>query len=393
MKISPLVSIFLVVLVDILGVTIIFPLLPFYAQRFGASAFVVGQLISTFGLFQLISGPILGALSDRVGRRPVLLVSQLGTFCAYLLLASAQSLPIIFLSRAIDGITAGNITVAQAYISDVTKPADRAKAFGLIGVAFSVGFLLGPGISGFLASFDHRYPIYAAAALSATSILATTFLLKRLPPPENARKGLGIDWRGYVACLRKPELRRLLLQFFAFAFAFSLYFSGFALFAERRFLYNGAPFGPREVGYCFAFSGLMGLLIQSGPLGVLVRRFGEPLLAAVGFTIMAAGILALGQVQALLWINAAVGLIAVGSTLARPSLTSLISQSIEPSRQGMAMGLMQMLVSFAQVAAPIASGLLIERALLVPWTWIAAFLSLVGLRLMRGRRDFGSSVR
>src|SRR6266550_2363064 len=175
-KRSPLTSIFLIILVDILGLTIILPLLPFYAESLGATPRVVGLLVSAYALCQLIAGPPLGHLSDRIGRRPVLLVSQIGTCIGFLILAYAHTLWVVFLARIIDGLTAGNLTVAQAYIADVTDTENRTKSFGFIGIAFGMGFLVGPGISGFLAQFNPTYPIFAAAALSFTSIMCTYFL-------------------------------------------------------------------------------------------------------------------------------------------------------------------------------------------------------------------------
>src|SRR5262245_19243568 len=165
MKKSPLLSIFLIVLVDVLGLTIILPLLPFYAESLGATPISVGMLVSAYAICQLIAGPPLGALSDRVGRRPVLLVSQIGTFIGFLILASAQTLWVVFLARIIDGLTAGNLTVAQAYISDVATPQNRARSFGLIGISFGLGFLVGPAIAGLLARFGNQAPILAAAGL------------------------------------------------------------------------------------------------------------------------------------------------------------------------------------------------------------------------------------
>ena len=257
MKKSPLLSIFLIVLVDVMGLTIILPLLPFYAESLGATPSIVGMLVSAYALCQLIAGPPLGQLSDRVGRRPVLLVSQMGTLAGFLMLAFAQSLWLVFLARIIDGLTAGNLTVAQAYISDVTEPQNRAKAFGMIGVAFSLGFLVGPALSGFLAPYSNQYPIFVAAALSFTSIMCTYFLLPSAPVHPKPEGEKSRRWKSYVEAFSDGTLAPLMWQFFAFAFAFAMFISGFALFAERRFVYHSTPFGAKEVGYVFAYLGLV----------------------------------------------------------------------------------------------------------------------------------------
>ena len=263
---SPLLAIFLIVSVDVLGLTIILPLLPFYAEKLGASPAVVGLLVSTYALCQLIAGPILGRMSDHMGRRPLLLVSQLGTFIGFLILAYANVLWLVFLSRIIDGATAGNLSLAQAYISDVTKPEERAKSFALIGIAFGMGFLMGPAISGFLVQYSYQYPIFAAAALSATSILSTYFLLPRHTPvsADTPRKFTVLDWGNYLRYFREPALGPLLWQFLAFALTFSLFMTGFPLFAERRFLWQGHPFGAKEVGYVYAYLGFLGVILQGG---------------------------------------------------------------------------------------------------------------------------------
>src|SRR4030095_2853356 len=171
MKKSPLLSIFLIVLVDVLGLTIILPLLPFYAEGMGATPRVVGLLVSAYAVCQFLAGRPLGHLAARIGRRPVLLVSQIGTCIGFLILAYAQTLWVVFLARIIDGLTAGNLTVAQAYIADVTDPSNRTKSFSIIGIAFGLGFLVGPGISGFLAQFAPPYPLFAGAGLSSPSVL------------------------------------------------------------------------------------------------------------------------------------------------------------------------------------------------------------------------------
>jgi DHA1 family tetracycline resistance protein-like MFS transporter len=177
-KNGALLTVLLIVFVDILGFTIMIPLLPFYAESLGATPFVVGMLSSIYGLCSLISGPILGDLSDRYGRRKILLLSQIGTCIGFIILALSRILWVVFLSRIIDGITAGNLTVAQAYISDVTKPQERTRAMGMIGASFGLGFILGPAISGILVQFGHAAPIWASAALSFISIIGTIVFLK-----------------------------------------------------------------------------------------------------------------------------------------------------------------------------------------------------------------------
>ncbi len=232
---SPLLPIFLIVVVDILGFTIILPLLPFYAERLGATPTLVGTLVAIYAVCQLISGPILGQLSDRFGRRPVLLISQAGTLAGFIMMAFADTLWMVFLARAIDGATAGNLTTAQAYISDVTKPEERARSFAIIGVAFGFGFLVGPGISGYLSHFSYQAPLWAASAMSFTSIVFTFFLLPREEPvhqqgsddqpgPGGKRLSL-ISWGQYGQYFRIPQISRLLWQWSCFSLSFSTFIS------------------------------------------------------------------------------------------------------------------------------------------------------------------------
>jgi DHA1 family tetracycline resistance protein-like MFS transporter len=380
---SPLLSIFLIVLVDVLGLTIILPLLPFYAESMGATPQTVGLLVSAYAICQLIAGPPLGHLSDRVGRRPVLLISQIGTCIGFLILAFAHSLWVVFLARIIDGLTAGNLTVAQAYISDVTESEYRTRSFGIIGIAFGLGFLVGPGISAILAQFSNTYPIFAAAGLSLTSIVCTYFLLPAVVPhphPERERPVSG--WHAMAQSFKDKELAPMLWQFFAFTFAFSTFFSGFALFAERRFTYNGNPFGPREVGYVFAFSGLVGVLIQGGGMGRLVKAFGESRLVKIGFAAMAAGFALMAAVQGISYLLVAIALLTFGSAILRPSLTALITMRAARHRQGMVIGLMQSLMSVAQIVAPVVAGGLIQAQLLSTWAFAGSIFCTIGWALI-----------
>jgi MFS family permease len=381
---SPLLPIFLIVSVDVLGLTIILPLLPFYAERYGASPAVVGLLVSLYALCQLIAGPMLGRLSDHMGRRPLLLVSQVGTFIGFLILAYANALWLIFLSRAIDGITAGNLSLAQAYISDVTEPENRAKSFGLIGIAFGMGFLVGPGLSGFLSKYGYQYPIFVAAGLSALSILATYFLLPAVTPvaadEATPRKFTVFDWSNYARYFREPGLGRLLWQFFAFTFAFSMFMSGFPLFAERRYQWHGEPFGPQQVGYVYAFLGFLGVILQGGLIGRLVKLVGEDRLARLGFLLGLVGLAALGFTYSVPLLLVASAVASSGTGIIRPTLTSLITQKAGRSEQGVILGLTQSLNSISAIAAPALAGFLIDHALLS--TWAVAGGVVCGLALL-----------
>jgi len=406
---SPLLAIFLVVVVDVLGLTIMLPLLPFYAEHFGASPTVVGLLVSTYALCQLLAGPVLGQISDHVGRKPVLLASQVGTFAGFLVLAYAPSLFFVFLGRVIDGLTAGNLSIAQAYIADVTAPKERARAFAVIGIAFGIGFLVGPGLSGYLsAHYGFHVPILCAAGLSLTSILGTTFLLPAVPPrPEGERPAAPIgqqeedapvapggtrlrlfDWGTYAQYFRRPVLGGLLWEFFLFTFAFASFTGGFALFAERRYAWHGVAFGPKQVGYVFTYAGLLGIVVQ-GSLrsGWPVRVFGEVRLVTFGFAAAAAGYTILGLSHAVPTLLIAATFSSLGNGLIRPALTSLITQQVGRGEQGVVLGLNQSLMSIAQIVGPAIAGALIDRGWLSTWAFWTALITVVALVLNRTARE------
>jgi MFS family permease len=387
---SPLLAIFLIVAVDVLGLTIMIPLLPFYAEKMGATATEVGLLIGIYAACQLFSGPMLGRLSDHMGRKPLLLVSQAGTFVGFVITAFAPSLWVLFLARAIDGCTAGNLSLAQAYISDVTRPEDRAKSFGIIGIAFGLGFLIGPAISGLLAKYDYRYPIFAAAALSATSIL-TTYLLLPSVTPGGARAGAGpsgpggkrlslVQWGAYVEYFRQPALATKLWQFLSFAFGFSMFIAGMPLVLERRLTWAGMPFGPEQVGYTWAFAGLLGICLQGPALGRLVKRFGERALNRAGFMGYVGGYALLAFCHSIPMLALATLVTSIGG-LVRPTLTSLITQAAPREEQGVVLGLTQSLNSVALIIAPPLGGFLIEHGWLTVWGLSASAVALVGLML------------
>ena len=386
---SPLLPIFLTVFVDVLGLTLMLPLLPFYTEHFGGSPLTVGLLIASYGFCQLISGPILGRISDRVGRKPVLLVSQAGTFLGFVTIGFANTLWMLFLGRILDGLTAGNLSIAQAYISDVTRPENRTRAFALIGIAFGSGFLIGPAISGILAQrFGYATPAFAAAALSLLSIVLTATLLPRNPirpdepdlpaatvpgarPPPPPAGSRSLSFGKFFS---RPLPRRRLLEFFAFTLSFSTLIGGLALFLNRRFGFN-----VENVGWVYAFSGLIGGFIQGGIIGRLVKRYGEAKLALAGFVTMAVGYCFLGlafQIPVLLVLVAISGF---GVAVTRPALTTLLTKSVSRDEQGAALGVSQSLSSIAQIVGAPVAGLLIQHGWLAAYGLAAGSVALVGV--------------
>jgi len=198
-----LLPVFLIVLVDVFGMTLVIPLLAIYAETFHATPLQATMLVSVFAACQLISGPVIGHMSDRVGRKRMLLISQIGTFIGFIVMARAAALWMLYVARVLDGSTAGNLSLAQAYISDHTEPSQRAKSFGLIGIAFGVGFFIGPSLTGYLsAKYSMTTPIYLAAVMSATSILCTATLLKGNTANDNGDDGIDIDAPGTTVTRR-----------------------------------------------------------------------------------------------------------------------------------------------------------------------------------------------
>jgi MFS family permease len=381
-----LLPVFLIVLVDVFGMTLVIPLLAIYAETFHATPLQATMLVSVYAACQLISGPVIGHISDRVGRKKMLLISQIGTFIGFIVMGRARALWMLYVARVLDGATAGNLSLAQAYISDHTEPSQRAKSFGLIGIAFGIGFFIGPSLTGFLsAKYGMTTPIYLAAVMSATSILCTATLLKGGPQSHHAfdDREAALHWRTYTKYFGRPGLRERLLQFLFFITSFSFFISGFALFAERRFTYEGRPFGPREIGYVFGYVGFLGIILQGGLIGRLVKRFGESALVAAGFIALVIGYFGLGIASSFALLMVTGTLAAFGNGVIRPALTSLITQQAGRQEQGVVLGITQSLMSMASIVTPIVGGLLIEKQMLKEWAWAAAGLAAIGVALSR----------
>jgi MFS transporter, DHA1 family, tetracycline resistance protein len=375
--------IFLIVVVNLLGFGIIIPLLPFYAQSLGASPFTVGLIFATYSVCQLVANPILGALSDRHGRRPILLYSILGTAASFMLLALAGNVVLLFLARAIDGLSGGNISTARAYVADVTEGDDRARGFGLIGAAFGIGFILGPALGGALSRFGYAAPAWAAAGLALlASALTFLWLPETVRGPRDGREAPPPQRVGDL--LGRAGVRRLLALDFGYWVAFAVYQTTFALFVAQRFGFDAVA-----TGQALALAGVVNMLVQLKVMPALASRVGERVTLAAGLGFGAAGLSAVAISPSVPVFLAGVVLASLGVGLAGPSLVTLLSETVEPEQQGRLQGISSALESLGRTVGPLwgngALGLFGEAA---PYASGAALL--VGLAawaaLSRSRR-------
>jgi DHA1 family tetracycline resistance protein-like MFS transporter len=364
MKRSPLVVIFVTVFIDLVGFGIVIPVLPYYVEgtRFNASPRMVGLLFASYSVMQLVFTPILGRLSDKYGRRPILFLSLLGTSAGFLVMGFATTLWMLFAGRIIDGITGGNISTAQAYIADVTSKEDRAKGMGLIGAAFGLGFTFGPAIGGVLSKWGISVPfIFAGCMAFANAVLLYFTLPETVTPDHPARASAATGrWSQLARSLKNGRLAFILVIYFLFVVAFSIMVSSYALFTMYRF-----GFDPLHNGYFFMFVGIVGAIIQGGLIGRLAKKFGELPLTVVGAFLFAASLLAIPftSPQTGLVVLLLVGaLFAVGNSFATPSLTSLASKSAGAGEQGGVMGVTQSVASLARAVGPTISAWLIYSA-------------------------------
>jgi DHA1 family tetracycline resistance protein-like MFS transporter len=361
-------SIFLIVLVDFLGFGLIIPLLPFYVPDYENNPMKVTLIFSIFSICQFVGAPILGALSDRYGRRPILIFSQLGSAAGYVLLGVASMpgwdpttrLVLVYLSRVIDGFTGGNVSTAQAYISDVTTAENRAKGMGLLGAAFGIGFCLGPFLGGVLGAYNVSWPAYAAAALAALAAVVTFVKLpeSRVHKPTNS--GLWLHPSTFLPVFRRPVVSQLLLISFVSMAAFVMMECTVGLFLAKVWHIDDPKVAGRYTGWFFGYVGLVIVIVQGGLIGRLTKAFGEWPLALAGACLVTVG---MGFYVGFAWHHALVVLAlagainAIGRSLQGPTLSSLLSKFSDPKEQGVVFGLYHGLSSLARVIGPILAGL------------------------------------
>jgi MFS family permease len=377
---SPLAFIFITVFIDLMGYGMVIPLLPFFVQRQDAGATAAGALGSLYALMQLIAGPILGALSDRYGRRPVLLICLLGTATGYLILGFANSLPLIFIAIMIDGITGGNLSTAYAYIADVTTNENRARGMGLVGAAFGLGLMAGPAIGGLLSAYGLSVPAFFACALSLSNVVFGFFVLPESLPPE---KRMPIDsWRALnwltqlIGVFRISTIRLLLLATFTLNLAFAGLQTNFPLFSQARFGWDAT-----RNGIFFAFVGVCAVLVQGILYGQIQPRVGEKRLAIIGLTLMAISLAAVATAPYDWLMYPIVALGALGSGLSIPSITGLVSQRVPPGTQGRLMGGTQVVLNLALILGPIIAGVSFERIDVAAPYWLGSVFAIIALTL------------
>jgi len=350
----PLLIIFLTIFVNLVGFGIIIPLLPFYAETFGASPLVIGLLFAVFSLCQLGAAPALGDLSDRYGRRPILIFSLAGTVASFVMLAMAHSIAMLFAARIVDGLSGGNISTARAYVADITAPKDRARAYGIIGAAFGLGFIFGPALSGVLAKVSYTAPIWAAAALT---LVATAMAWLWLPETvHRAQAGTGNPFRYLPELVRRPLVRRILVIDFIYWFAFSVFQTTFALFAARRFGFD-AP----ETGYFFAAFGVLGVIVQGGCIRPIVRGIGDQPTFLLGLSLAIVGLVAAALAQSVTMLAIAMVPLALGIGFGHPTMASLVSLVASGDEQGRVQGAASAVESLGRTMGPVWGNASLQR--------------------------------
>jgi multidrug resistance protein len=377
---------FLTVFIDLVGFGIVLPLLPLYADEFGASGATVGLLVTVYSVAQFFMAPLWGRLSDRYGRRPIILLGLVGSGLAYLVFAWSQSLLWLFASRVMAGVGGSTVPVAEAYIADVTPPEERAGRMGLIGAAFGLGFIVGPATGGILSTVSYEAPGYLAAGLCFLNAVLAWFLLSEtLPPAARARlrrPAFRYSLKGLGTAFHSPALRKVLALYFLFTVAFAVIQPTLSLFGQVQF-----GLTDRQVGYLFAFLGLISAIVQGGLVRRLVPRFGEVRLVRFSGIPFVAGLILLGMAPSIGVLLLAIALLAIGYGGALPPVLGLISRVSPPELQGGILGVGQSVGSMARIVGPAMAGLAFDVGPAMPYLLgasVAAFATILAASLRPG---------
>jgi DHA1 family tetracycline resistance protein-like MFS transporter len=371
-------SVILVVFIDLLGFSLILPLLPYFAKTFQANSFTTGILVASYAAAQLIGAPLLGRLSDRFGRRPVLLVSVFGTFLGFLLLGFANALWMLFVSRIIDGLTGGNLSIAQAYITDVTDAKSRSQGLGLIGAAFGVGFIIGPVAGGLLSQWGYAVPAFTAAALSlANFILIYAWLPESLTAEMRASRASvsrpAVTLGALLAALKRPFSGSLLITRFFFGLAFAILQTIFSLYALLKFNLNA-----RDTGFVLAYVGVLSVFTQAFLVGRLSNKVRDDVLIVTCVGVMALTLLGWGLAPTLPLLLLIMAPNAMAGGMLNTLLSSTLTKVVEAHEVGGILGLSASIESATRIIAPTLGGFLLQQV----GTWapgVAGSIIMAGL--------------
>jgi DHA1 family tetracycline resistance protein-like MFS transporter len=377
---SPLGIVFTTVVIDLVGFGIVLPILPLWAEEFGASPVQIGLITASYAIAQLLFAPVWGRLSDRHGRRPIILISLAGSAASALMIGLAGTLVLLFVARILQGIAGASYAAAQAYVADVTSQEERAKGMGMIGAAFGLGFILGPAFGAVFSAVDERLPFFVAAGLAAVNLLIAW---RRLP--ESLRPGAATAPTPRLVTLRRAlasrELAPLVWLSFVATFAFVGMESTFALFGERRFDYDAV-----EIGLLFTYIGVLAAVGQGVLVGRVVRRWGEVRVLIAGLIGTAAGLAVTGLAHELWVLLIGLLLLAVPSGLVFATTTALISLAAGEREQGAILGLNASVGSAARIAGPVVATLLFQHAgIAVPLMVGAALFAVCAAGAIRAR--------
>lgn len=370
---ATLIVVSIIAMIGALGYGIIIPLMYSYVERLGVNAFWLGVLFASYSLAQFISTPIIGRLSDRFGRKGLMAYSVFGSAVSFFLFAIANSMPILFLARILDGISGGNISVAQAVISDTTEPKERAKWFGVLGAAFGFGFVFGPAIGGFLSTVSLQAPFYFAAFLSLIATLLVIFVQKEtLKEKDRENKPLTnlFDIKSLYNALFEPYVGLALIASFISAFAFSVWVLGFQTFTN-----DILKLSPTNISWLFVVFGIVGLIMQGYGVGALVKKIQDVKLLIFGTVVVLLSFVAMGLTSTFNTFLIACIFLAIGNSFLAPIITTLLSKHAKKADQGGIMGINQAYLSLANVAGPVIGGALATRS--VHYAFWGAALTIV----------------
>ncbi len=371
-----------IMITEVLGFSLILPFLPFYAKQMGASPLQVGLLLTSFSLFQFITAPIMGRLSDVYGRKPLLIISQLSTVTSFIILALSNSLWMLYLSRIVDGLLGSNGTIAQAYLSDISSRKNRSKAFGISGVAFGLGFMVGPAVGGFLAQFSYSLPAYLAAVMSFFSIILTLIFLPETVINNDKEpkkfKFIVVDFDQFKQFWAQPRVRKQLVEFSTYALAHVIFSSNFALYANKKLGITSS-----DIGFALTYVGLISVVIRGILIPKLIDWLGESLLEKIGILSMITGLIGLSLITNWnYYIYVIITFFAFGSGVIRPLMMGDISRSVEKDKQGAILGISGSIHSVAQIIGPLVGGFLLTKFFSNSVVLLSAAIMTIGLSLV-----------